>query len=54
MGTPKQAEAKVYAVGTQRGRAVIFLVVNGNKVIVPTDVNGMAKLAELGVLVQNV
>ena len=46
---------KVTAVGTDNGKAVLFLHDdNMREVIVPTDIVTMSKLAELGVRIRNV
>lgn len=45
----------VEAVGTERGRSVLFL--RGDKMdemVVPTDLTTMAKLAALGIRIRNI
>jgi hypothetical protein len=48
-----KVEAKVYAVGTEKGNAVLFLLVNGLKMVVPTNILSMSRLAGIGVPVRN-
>lgn len=46
-------EAKVFAVGTENGKSVIFLLVDGIKTVVPTSLLAMSKLAEKGIPIRN-
>lgn len=49
----QQPEIKVYAVGTERNRSVLFLLVDGRKFVAPTDLLTMSRLAELGAPIKN-
>lgn len=47
-------DAKIYAVGVDdTGRSVVWALVNGQKMAIPTNVVTMAKLAEKGLPVKN-
>lgn len=49
----KQPEVKLFAVGVERGRSVLWLLVDGRQFVAPTDAVTMARLAGLGVTIKN-
>jgi hypothetical protein len=53
MSEVKNIEAKIYAVGTEKGRSVVWALVGGMKWVIPTDAVTMARLAERGIPVKN-
>lgn len=42
----KTPETKIFAVGTVKGNPVVFAFIDGRKVVIPTNLVTMAKLAE--------
>jgi L-serine deaminase len=53
MSEVKNIEAKIYAVGTEKGRSVVWAMVGGSKWVIPTDLLTMSRLAERGIPVKN-
>lgn len=50
----KEPEIRVYAVGVDsRGRSVVWTLINGSKIAIPTDLNTFAMLAGFGVPIKD-